>query len=98
MAVVVVARWKGNLEEAMPRVKEVAALLKARGAVSARIGRCHSGPHAGQVFSAVVFPDWENFGKAHDALATDHAMRTAYAEALKLLELQERSVLVADEL
>jgi len=38
MAVIVVARWKGDLQEAMPRVKEVGAFLKARGAISVYAG------------------------------------------------------------
>ena len=98
MAIVVVGRWTGNLEQGLPHVREVGESLKARGATSVRIGNCYSGQYAVQIFSAVAFPDWESFGKAHQALATDRTMRRSYAEATKHLKVEERSVLVVEEL
>jgi len=98
MAVIVVARWKGDLQEAMPRVKEVGAFLKARGAVSVYAGTCHTGQHAGQVFTTVALPDWETFGTAHHAMTTDQTVRSAYAQVLQLLEVQERSIVVMEKL
>jgi hypothetical protein len=97
MAVVVVARWKGDLEQATPLVKEVASGLKRHGAVSVHVGPCYSGAHAGQILTAVSYPDWETFGKAQQALATDPQLKQPYSEATKIMEIQERSVIVAED-
>jgi hypothetical protein len=98
MAIVSVARWKGNLEQALPLVREVAEGLKRHGAVSVRVGPCYSGPHAGQTFTAVSFPDWEAFANGQRALVEDQQLRQVYAEATKIMELQERSLIVAQDL
>jgi hypothetical protein len=50
------------------------------------------------MFAAIVFPDWATYGRAMHALSEDAAYQRLYAEATKIAELQERSVLVTQEL
>jgi hypothetical protein len=98
MAIINVSRWKGNLEQAMPIAREAASIVKKHGAASMRMGPCYSGPHAGQLYIAIAFANWESFGKAQQALAADADFQKLYAEALKLVELQERSLLMTEDL
>jgi hypothetical protein len=98
MAIVNVSRWKGNLAQAMPLAKEAGSIVKRHGATSMRMGPCYSGPHAGQLYIAIAFADWETFGKAQQALAADANFQKLYAEASKVVELQERSILVTEDL
>jgi putative AlgH/UPF0301 family transcriptional regulator len=98
MAIVNVSRWKGNLTQATPIAREAGAIVKQHGAVSMRMGTCYSGPHAGQLYIAIAFADWETFGKAQQVLAADENFQRLYAEALKLVELEERSLLVTEDL
>jgi hypothetical protein len=98
MAIVNVTRWTGNLVQAIPLAKEATSFLKKHGAASVRMGPCYSGPHAGQLYIAVTFADWTTFGRAQQALAEDAEFQKIYAEASKLVELQERSLLVTEDL
>jgi len=98
MAIVVVARWKGEFQKGLPLAKEVASLLKKHGALSVRAGNCHSGPHAGDIYTAVTFADWESFATGQTAMTSDPEIVKIYAEATTVLQLQERSVLVVEDL
>jgi hypothetical protein len=98
MAVIVVARWTGDFEQAKPLVKEVASGLKRHGALSVRVGPIYSGAHAGQTLTAVSFPDWETFGKGQQAMVSDPQLQKPYSEATKILELQERNVILAEDI
>jgi hypothetical protein len=98
MSVVVVARWKGDWQKAMPIVKEVPSFLKEHGAVSARAGTCYSGPHAGDIYTAVTFPHWEAFGRGHGALTTDPQIKKTYAEGMQIIEVQDRSIMAMEDL
>lgn len=98
MAVTTVSRWKGNQEDASRIAREIAPILKRHGATALRWGTCHAGAYAGQMFAAIVFPDWTTYGRAMHALSEDAAYQRIYAEATKIAELQERSVLVTQEL
>lgn len=98
MAIVSVSRWKVSAEQALPIARQVAPMLKAHGATSVRFGPCYSGPDAGRVYVAITFPDWATFGRAQQALSTDAQWQRLYAEALKTGELQDRSLIVAEEL
>ena len=99
MAIVVVSRWKGNYAQALPIARQAAAILKRHGASSARIGPCHSGPAAGHIFTAVTYPDWTSYGAAQQqAQATDSEFQRVFAEFARIVELQDRSVIVADDL
>jgi len=97
MAVVVVSRWKGNPQD-MRIFKEGAPNLKRHGAASIRLGQCWVGPHAGQIFGAITYPDWEAYGKSVQALLTDPESQRIYGEITKAFELQERSVLMVEDL
>jgi hypothetical protein len=98
MAIVNVTRWKGNNAQAALIAKEAAGILKQHGAAAVRMSTCYSGPHAGQLFIAIVFADWETFGRVQQALAADASFQRLYAEAMKHVELQERSVFVTEDL
>jgi hypothetical protein len=94
MAITAVSRWKGKLEDALPIAKEIAPLLKDQGAISIRLGCCHSGQYTGQVYAAIIFPDWATYGRAMQALSENAQYQSIFAQALKIAELQDRSVIV----
>ena len=98
MAITVVTRWKGNQEEGLRLAKEVAPILKRHGATMVRFGLCHSGAHAGQMSTATIFPDGATYGRAVQALSEDAQMQRIVAEASKVAELQERSVIITQDL
>jgi putative AlgH/UPF0301 family transcriptional regulator len=98
MAIVNVSRWKGNLAQAMPIAREASAILKQKGAASVRMGTCYSGPHAGQLYIAISYADWATFARVQQALADDANFQSLYAQALKVVELGERSLLVVEDL
>lgn len=98
MAVIAVSRWKVNIEQARPVAREIAPLLKAQGATSVRIGACHAGPDAGKVYVAIAFADWASYGRAMQALSADPQYQRIYAEALKIGELVDRSLITAEDL
>ena len=99
MAIVVVSRWKGDYTQALPIVRRAVVILKQHGASSARIGRCHSGPHAGHIYTAVTYPDWTTYESAHQqSQAGDSEFQRVHAEFAKVVELQDRSVIVVDDL
>jgi hypothetical protein len=97
MAVVSVSRWKGNFGDTR-LAKEVAPVLKKHGALSVRLGSCHSGAYAGQVFGVITFADWESYGKAMQGLSTDPEYQRVYGDMTRTFELQERSVMSVEEL
>jgi hypothetical protein len=98
MAITTVSRWKGKLEDALPIAKEIAPLLKNQGAIAVRLGYCHSGEYTGQVYAAIIFPDWATYGSAMQTLSGDAQYQRIFAEALKIAELQDRSVIVSQDL
>jgi hypothetical protein len=98
MAITTVSRWKGKLEDALPIAKEIAPLLKSQGATALRLGYCHSGQYTGQVYAAIIFPDWATYGRAMQALSEDPQYQRIYAEALKIADLQDRSVIVSQDI
>jgi hypothetical protein len=97
MAIVMVSRWAGNAEKAIPIAREAGALVKKHGADSVRIGPCFSGAHAGQIYVAIVFANWATFARAQQAMAQDTAFQKLYAEASKHVELQDRSIIISEE-
>ena len=97
MAITVVSRWKGNSQDT-GLVRELAPLLKKHGAASVRWGLCHAGANAGDLFAAIIFSDWATYGSAMQALSGDTDYQRIYTEASKIFELQERSVIVTEDL
>jgi len=57
-----------------------------------------AGAYAGETFGAIIFPDWATYGRAMQALWEDPEYKRIIAELSKAFELQERSVLVTEEL
>jgi len=94
MATVVVSRWKGSYEQALPILREASPVLKGAGATSVRAGVCHSGPGTGLIYTAVTFPDWAAYG----GVQQNAEFRRVFAEFLKVVELQDRSFIVGEEL
>ncbi len=97
MAITVVSRWKGDPQNTR-LVRELAPFLKKYGAVSVRWGLCHAGANAGESFAAITFSDWTTYGSAMQAVSEDANYMKIYAEASKIFELQERSVIVTEDL
>ncbi|MBV8120468.1 MAG: NIPSNAP family protein [Alphaproteobacteria bacterium] len=98
MAITIVSRWKGKLEDALPRAKEVAPLIKRHGATSVLLGYCHSGAFTGQISIVATFPDMATYGRAWQAISEDAHYQRILAEASNIAELQDRSVIVTQEL
>ena len=63
-----------------------------------RLGNCTVGPYAGQVFTVLTFADWAAYGRAVESLGGDPEYQRIYAERIKSFELQERSLMVVDDL
>jgi hypothetical protein len=61
-------------------------------------GYCHSGAYTGQISVVAMFPDWATYGRAMQALSEDAQSQRMLAEALKIAELQDRSLIVTQEL
>ena len=97
MAIVSVSRWKGSAEQAQPLAREIAPIVKAAGASAFRCGPCYSGPDAGRFYVAITFPDWTAFGRAMQTLSADPQYQRIYREALKIGELQDRSMIIAED-
>ena len=66
--------------------------------MSVRVGHCWVGPYAGQIYGAITFADWEAYGKSVQALLADPESQRIYGEITKAFELQERSVLMVEDL
>jgi len=98
MAIVTVTRWKGNIEQAAPIARGAAQVVKRHGATAVRFGPCFSGPDAGAIYVAITYPDWAAFGRAQQGMSADPEWRRLYGEALKVGEVLDRSVIVAEEL
>jgi hypothetical protein len=98
MAIISVSRWKGNYEQGLPIARQLAGIQKRHGATSVQVGTCYSGPDTGQLYAAVTFSDWATFGRFQQAVAADTEFQRLMTEGLKVVELLERSVIVAEEL
>jgi hypothetical protein len=98
MPITSVTRGKGKPEDALRLAREVAPILKRHGASSVLFGYCHSGAYTGQISLAAAFPDWATYGRAMQALYEDAEYQRLFAQALTLVELQDRSLIVTQEL
>ena len=98
MAIVQVTRWKTNLEQSAPLARKAAPIVKRHGASSVRFGPCYAGPDAGKIYVAITFPDWTAFARAQQALSSDPEWQQVYGEALRIGEVLDRSLIVAEEL
>jgi hypothetical protein len=94
MAIVVVSRWKGSYEQALPILREASPIMKEAGATSVAAGVCTTGPETNLIYAAVTYPDWATYGR----LRENAGFRQVYAEFLKVVELHDRSFIVGEEL
>ena len=94
MAIVVVSRWKGSYEQAMPILREASPLMKEAGATSVVAGVCHAGPDTGLIYTANTYPDWATYGKVRG----NAQFRRVLAEFLNVVEVHDRSIIEGEEL
>ena len=108
MAIVVVSRWKGNYEQALPILREASAIMKDAGATSVVAGVCRAAPETSLslsldeimalppdlIYTAVTYPDWATYGR----LRENASFRRVYAEFVKVAEVRDRSFIVGEEL
>lgn len=57
---------------------------------------CHTGPHTGQIYLLVTYPDWTTYGRAQQAIAADAEIQRLSAEVPKVAEFLERTIFVAE--
>jgi hypothetical protein len=96
MAIVVVSRWKGPNDQTLAR--SAGPLFKKHGAFSVRVGACYSGEHAGQGIVALFYADWAAYGNAMQTMVGDPEYQRLLADATSGFDLQDRSIIVADEI
>jgi hypothetical protein len=97
MTITSVSRWRGRSEN--PEfASDIATVMKRHGAVSVRIGVCHSGAHAGQTYSFITFPDWATYGHAMQGVMADEDFSELLADLSETAELQERFVVSGEDL
>ncbi len=95
MALTVLSRWKGSREDIMRVAGKMKPIIERLGAEYMRVGLAYSGPFTGQWVVAMRYSDWTTYGKAQDAAASDDDFQATYAEALKVGEIQGRSIIVS---
>lgn len=92
-----VTRWTGNAagmpiaREAATNVKQTAAFRDGSAIVTAALTW-------DKAYTAITFTDWASFGRVQQALVADGNFQSVCARALKVVELQERSLLVTENL
>jgi hypothetical protein len=99
MAVDMLVRRKANYQDArlVPLRKEGISLLKKHGAISHRFGYYHSGPHGGQMYVVVGYPDLAAHERAMKSMAQDADWQKVAAAIETIAPLQEMSVTVITE-
>jgi hypothetical protein len=99
MSVDMIVRRKGDYQD--PKLMALRAegvpLLMKYGAVSHRIGAYHSGPHAGQMYVVIGFPDVATQERVMQRLSEDPDWIRVGGEIEKLAPLLEVSVAVVTE-
>ena len=99
MAVVTFSRYSGGNRDALiPLGKQSKAFHEKAGAEWLRVSLIHTGPHAGQWLVSIRWPDWAAYGKGQQTLAGDAAFQKVMAEVGKLVQLQDRMVVVSVDL
>jgi hypothetical protein len=98
MAVTQLTRWTGGNRDAV-----VAAAKKAKPSIEKlggefRLGQIHTGPYSGQWVTSQRFPDWETYGKAQQAMASDAAFQRMLAEVMATNPMTSRTVIAGIDL
>lgn len=99
MSVKMIVRRKTDYRDArlVPLRSEGIALLKNHGATSHSYGYYHSGPHAGQMFVVIDYPDLATHERAMDGMRQDADWQRVSTELEKIAPLQELSVALITE-
>jgi L-rhamnose mutarotase len=99
MSVRMIVRRKAEYRDArlVPLRKEGIALLKKHGATSHSYGYYHSGPHAGQMFVLIDYPDLTAHERAMADMKKDADWQRVANELEKIAPLQELSLAVITE-
>jgi hypothetical protein len=98
MAVTQLTRWTGGNRDAVVALGKQGKALAAKVGGEYRVGQIHTGPHAGQWLTSVRYPDWETYGKAQQAMASDAAFQKLMADALATAQVADRAVIVGIDL
>jgi hypothetical protein len=99
MTVNMIVRRKADYQDARltPLRGEGIGLLKKHGAISHRFGYYHAGPHVGQMYVVVGYPDLTTYQRAMQGMAQDADWQRVAAEIEQIAPLQEMSVTVITE-
>jgi hypothetical protein len=99
MSVDMIVRRNGDYKDdrLIPLRREGIGLLKKHGAISHRFGFYHSGPHAGQMYVAVGYPDVATQERAMKGMSDDPDWKRVAGEIEKLAPLQESYITVITE-
>ena len=98
MPIISVTTVKADHEQAHRIITKMAPLIKQHGATSVLFGICHSGSRTGTVSVANMYPDWQAYGRAAQGMLDDKEFQGLLAEAAKVGEIVERSIMVMQEL
>jgi hypothetical protein len=99
MSVDMIVRRNGDYRDArvVALRREGVPLLKKHGAISHRIGAWHSGPHAGQMYVVIGYPDLATLEQAKQMLMNDPDWKRVGDEIEKLAPLMEVLVAIVAE-
>jgi hypothetical protein len=94
MTITSVARWNAKSREDILKAAKKVKPIHVKYGGEFRLEQIHTGPHSGQWLVSIVYPDWETYGKATQALANDaeHTkLRSKFAETSRM---EDRTILV----
>jgi hypothetical protein len=98
MAVTQLTRWTGGNRDAVVTLGIRAKALAAKVGGEYRVGQIHTGPYSGQWVTSQRFPDWETYGKAQQAMASDAALQKMVAEVMATNPMTSRTLIVGIDL
>lgn len=96
MPVNMIVRRKSDYQDVrlVPLRREGIAFLQKHGAISHSFGYYHSGPHAGQMYVVVGYPDLATHERAIQGMAQDADWQRVADQIEAIAPLQEMSVAV----
>jgi len=99
MSVTQLTRYNGGTRDAIvAAAKKSKTIHEKAGAEAFRLGQIHTGPHAGQWVVSTRYPDWETYGKARQALASNTAFQKLMAEVEAMSQTVDRTIIVGVDL
>ncbi len=90
--------FKIDHEQGTRLAREVAPILKSCGATAVRWGLRHSGEHTGKPMMVSLYPDWQTYGRACQAMYEDKAWMSALLQVMQAGEILDRSITVLEDL